>query len=140
MTSRAKAFGTIMAFAGIGAATGPLLGGLITSAISWRAAFVFQAVVVAVIIVLSRKLEDPLPADPSLDFDTVGAILSATGLVLVVCGILAADDNLWLMGGLLLVGTLVLVAFFRWVKRRSGPEPNRSCRPRCSATGRRTSV
>ncbi|WP_443045797.1 MFS transporter [Streptomyces sp. NBC_00356] len=125
VTSRAKAFGTIMAFAGIGAATGPLLGGLITSAISWRAAFVFQAVVVAVIIVLSRKLEDPLPADPSLDFDTVGAILSATGLVLVVCGILAADDNLWLMGGLLLVGALVLVAFFRWVKRRerTGAQP-----------------
>lgn len=65
VAGRAKAFGTIMAFAGIGAATGPLLGGLITSAISWRAAFVFQAVVVAVIIVLSRKLEDPLPADPS---------------------------------------------------------------------------
>nr|WP_306317416.1 MULTISPECIES: MFS transporter [unclassified Streptomyces] len=125
VTSRARAFGAIMAMGGIGAATGPLLGGLITSAISWRAAFVFQAAVIAVIIVLGRRLHDPLPADPDLDFDTVGAILSATGLVLVVLGILAADDNAWLMGALLLIGALVLLAFFRWVRRRerTGAQP-----------------
>ncbi|MGY0488086.1 MFS transporter [Streptomyces sp. WG-D5] len=118
VADRARAFGTIMALGGIGAAAGPLLGGLITSAISWRAAFVFQALVVAVIILLSRGLRDPLPADPERDFDTVGAVLSATGLVLVVLGILAADDNGWLMGALLLLGALVLAAFFRWVRGR----------------------
>ncbi|MGD6750182.1 MFS transporter [Streptomyces sp. BH105] len=125
VAARAKAFGTIMAFAGVGAAMGPLLGGLITSAISWRAAFVFQAVVIAAIILLSRGLHDPLPADREREFDTVGAILSATGLVLVVLGILVADDNAWLMGGLLLLGALVLLAFFRWVRRRerAGAQP-----------------
>ncbi|MFI5662504.1 MFS transporter [Streptomyces sp. NPDC051684] len=125
VTGRAKAFGTIMAFAGIGAATGPLLGGLITSAISWRASFVFQAVAIAAIIVLSRGLHDPLPPDRERDFDTVGAVLSAAGLVLLVLGILVADDNAWLMGGLLLLGALVLVAFFRWVRRRerTGAQP-----------------
>ena len=81
---------------GIGAAAGPLLGGLITSAISWRAAFVFQALVVLAIVVLSRRLEDPSPADPTRVPDTLGAVLSAVGLVLVVLGILAADDNGWL--------------------------------------------
>ena len=64
VTSRARAFGAISAMGGIGAAAGPLLGGLITSAISWRAAFVFQALIIAVIVVLSRRLEDPLPPDP----------------------------------------------------------------------------
>ncbi|WP_327134527.1 MFS transporter [Streptomyces sp. NBC_01343] len=44
---------------GIGAAAGPLIGGLITSWLSWRAAFVFQALVMVVIIVLSRNLVDP---------------------------------------------------------------------------------
>src|SRR5690349_21988565 len=48
--SRARAFGTIMALGGIGAAAGPLIGGLITSALSWRAAFVFQALVIVVIV------------------------------------------------------------------------------------------
>src|SRR3954449_12878513 len=66
---RARAFGAISAMAGLGAAAGPLIGGLITSAISWRAAFVFQALVIAVIVYLSRDLEDPLPADPTRSFD-----------------------------------------------------------------------
>src|SRR6188472_3919554 len=91
--SRAWAFGAISGMGGIGAASGPLIGGLITAAISWRAAFVFQALVIAVIIVLSRAIEDPLPPDPTLHFDILGAVLSAVGLVLVVMGILAADDN-----------------------------------------------
>ena len=64
VTSRARAFGAISAMGGIGAAAGPLIGGLITSAISWRAAFVFQALVIAVIVLLSRRIDDPLPADP----------------------------------------------------------------------------
>ena len=60
ITSRARAFGVITGMGGIGAAAGPLIGGLITTAISWRAAFVFQALVVAVIILLSRTINDPV--------------------------------------------------------------------------------
>src|SRR5215207_7427438 len=75
-TARARAFGVITGMGGIGAAAGPLIGGLITTAFSWRWAFVFQAVVVAIIVVLSRKITDPLPADPTRPFDTLGAVLS----------------------------------------------------------------
>ena len=64
VTSRARAFGAISAMGGIGAAAGPLIGGLITSALSWRWAFVFQALVIAVIVWLSRGVPDPLPAGP----------------------------------------------------------------------------
>ena len=39
LTSRARAFGVISGLGGIGAAAGPLIGGLITTAVSWRAAF-----------------------------------------------------------------------------------------------------
>ena len=125
VTSRARAFGAISAMGGVGAAAGPLIGGLITSAISWRAAFVFQALVIAFIVVLSRRIEDPLPPDPTKAFDTGGAVLSAVGLVLVVMGILAADDNGWLMVALLVAGALVLVWFFLSVraKERAGREP-----------------
>src|SRR5436189_152949 len=49
VTSRARAFGLISGMGGIGAAMGPLIGGVITTAISWRGAFVFQAAIIAVI-------------------------------------------------------------------------------------------
>jgi MFS family permease len=118
LASRARAFGAISAMGGIGAATGPLIGGFITSAISWRAAFVFQALIIVVIVFMARRVPDPLPADPTRPFDTVGAVLSALGLLLVVTGILAADDNLWLMAALILAGALVLAGFFGWVRSR----------------------
>jgi MFS family permease len=125
VTSRARAFGVISALGGIGAAAGPLIGGLITSAITWRAAFLFQALIIAVIVLLSRKLTDPLPPDPTRPFDTGGAVLSAIGLVLVVTGILAADNNAWLMLILIIAGVLVLALFFRSVraKEKAGKEP-----------------
>jgi MFS family permease len=125
VTSRARAFGTISAMGGLGAAAGPLIGGLIASAISWRAAFVFQALVIVVIVVLSRHVEDPLPPDPTRSFDILGAVLSAVGLVLIVSGILAADDNAWLMLALLVTGALMLTWFFLHVRavERAGGEP-----------------
>jgi MFS family permease len=124
LTSRARAFGVISAMGGVGAAAGPLIGGLITSALSWRAAFVFQALVVALIAWLGRRVPDPLPPDPKRPFDIGGAILSSVGLVLVVMGVLAADNNLWLMLALVAAGVLVLVWFFASVraKERAGRE------------------
>jgi MFS family permease len=125
ITSRARAFGVITGMGGIGAAAGPLIGGLITTAISWRAAFVFQALVIVAIVYLSRPIKDPIPPDPTHPFDTLGAVLSAVGLVLIVMGVLAADDNGWLTLGLLVAGAVVLAGFFAHVraKEREGEEP-----------------
>jgi MFS family permease len=124
VAARARAFGAISAAGGVGAAAGPLIGGLITSAVSWRAAFGFQALIVATILLLSRRIDDPIPADPSRGFDTGGAVLSAVGLVLMVTGILAADNNVWVMLGLMAAGALVLAWFFRSMhaKERAGKE------------------
>jgi MFS family permease len=118
LTSRARAFGIITGMGGIGAAAGPLIGGLITTAISWRAAFVFQAVVVAVILWLSRDIVDPIAPDPTRPFDTLGAVLSAAGLILVVMGVLAADNDLALMAVLLAVGAIFLATFFLHIRAR----------------------
>jgi MFS family permease len=125
VTSRARAFGLITGMGGVGAAAGPLIGGLITTAISWRVAFVFQAVIIVVIVLLSRSIVDPVAPDPTRPFDGLGAVLSAAGLVLVVMGILAADNNVLLMAVLLAVGALVLCLFFVHVRalERTGREP-----------------
>jgi MFS family permease len=118
MKSRARAFGVVSGMGGIGAATGPLIGGAITTAISWRAAFVFQAIIIVIIVWLGRGITDPVPADPNRPFDTVGAILSAVGLVVLVGGIMAADTNLALMFILIAVGALILFGFFAWIRSR----------------------
>jgi MFS family permease len=118
ITSRARAFGIITGMGGIGAAAGPLIGGLITTAISWRAAFVFQAMVIAVILWLSRDIVDPVAPDPTRPFDTLGAVLSAAGLILVVMGVLSADNNLALMAVLLAVGAMVIALFFLHIRAR----------------------
>ncbi len=125
LTSRAWAFGAISGLGGIGAAAGPLIGGVITTGISWRAAFVFQAVVVATIIFLSRRLVDPLPPDPTRPFDAVGAILSAVGMFFVVLGILQAGTNNVLFAVFLVLGLVFLIGFYFYIRarERAGKEP-----------------
>jgi len=118
LTSRARAFGVISGLGGIGAAAGPLIGGVITEAISWRAAFIFQAAVIVVIILLSRRVVDPLPPDPTRPFDAVGAILSAVGMFFVVFGILQADNDPALFAALLAVGAVLLASFFLYIRSR----------------------
>ena len=125
LRERARAFGIISALGGMGAAAGPLIGGIITTAIDWRAAFVFQALVIVVIIVLARRVEDPLAPDPTRSFDVAGAVLSAVGLVALVMGILALDDALPLAIALLAFGAAMLAWFmFRSARlERAGKEP-----------------
>ena len=125
LTSRARAFGVISGLGGIGAAAGPLIGGLITTGISWRAAFLFQAVVVAAIIVLGRQIDDPLPADPTRPFDVVGASLSGAGLFFVVVAVLFADSDLALTAVLGALGAAFLLGFFLYIRarERAGKEP-----------------
>jgi len=130
LTSRARAFGVISGLGGIGAAAGPLIGGVITAAISWRAAFVFQAAIIALIVLLSRRVEDPLPADPTRPFDAFGAVLSAVGMFFVVLGILQADNDVALMAILLAAGAGFLLWFFVHIRRseRAEKEPLLSTR------------
>ena len=121
LKDRAKWFGVVSGAAGLGSAAGPLIGGLITSYVSWRASFLLQVAVVVVIALLARRIEDPpLPAErPS--FDVPGAILSAAGLFFVVFGILQTSTygwgaaRVWLLVAL---GVAVLAAFFGYARAR----------------------
>jgi len=125
IAERARAFGLVSAAGGVGAATGPLIGGWITATFSWRAAFGFQALVIVVILILAIRLKDPLAREPDRTFDVVGAVLSAFGLIVFVIGILAADNNILLSFALMAAGAGVIAIFFWWVRRleRTGREP-----------------
>jgi MFS family permease len=125
LTSRARAFGIISGMAGVGSATGPLIGGLLTTAISWRAAFLFQVLVIVVILYLSRSLVDPVEPDPTRPFDVVGAILSALGLILIVIGILETKNSIPLMAVFLVLGAAFIAWFLFHIRavEREGKEP-----------------
>jgi MFS family permease len=125
VASRARAFGVISGMAGVGAAAGPLIGGLITTGISWRASFLLQAAIVAFIVVLCMRLRDPLPADRSRSFDMRGTVLSAAGMLLLVVGILQAGGSASLTAALMAAGALLLGLFFWHIRRfeRAGREP-----------------
>jgi MFS family permease len=86
--SRARYFGVVSGAGGLGAAAGPLIGGLVTSAISWRASFGLQVLVVAWIILLARKITEPAVSGRRPRFDVTGAVLSAAGLFFLVLGLL----------------------------------------------------
>ncbi len=137
--SRARYFGIVSGAGGLGAAAGPLIGGLVTSAVSWRASFGLQVLVVAWIVVLARKVTDPARTGPAPRFDLTGAVLSAAGLFFVVLGLLQSRtygffvsrqafkigstvvipegsiSPVWLFAA---IGALFLLAFFLHVRSR----------------------
>ncbi len=96
LSARARSFGIISAMAGIGAAAGPLIGGLITTSISWRASFILQALAIVAILFLGRKIVETAIVGKKPKFDLTGAILSAVGLFSIVVGILQAGSYGWL--------------------------------------------
>ncbi|HEY5261626.1 MAG TPA: MFS transporter [Solirubrobacteraceae bacterium] len=125
LRSRARAFGVISGMAGVGAAAGPLLGGLITTAISWRVTFLSQVAIVALIVLFARKISDPLPAEKDRRFDLLGAVLSAAGMFFVVVAILQVGVNSVLVVVFAVVGVALLLMFFLHVRscERRGVEP-----------------
>lgn len=144
--TRARYFGVVSGAAGLGAAAGPLIGGLLTSSISWRASFAAQVLVVVAIIVLARRIVDPPRSGPKPSFDLSGAILSAAGLFFIVLGILQSRTYGWFAsrtdftvagtvviseGGIspvwlfVAIGALLLLWFFLHArsKQRKGEDP-----------------
>jgi len=128
VAARGKYFGVVSGAAGLGSASGPLIGGLITSTLGWRASFLAQFAVVVVILFLGRKIVEPARTGPRPKFDLWGAVLSAAGLVLVVSGILFSNSYgfvSWQVFVPVLAGLGVLVFFLRYLagRERRGREP-----------------
>ena len=135
---RPRAYGLVASAGAIAVAAGPLIGGLFTTYLSWRWAFVGEVLVVITILALARRMEDATP-ETRVKLDLVGTALSALGLALIVFGILRSgawgfiqpkpgapawlglSPAIWLMLG----GGVVLALFIGWENRRlaRGAEP-----------------
>jgi MFS family permease len=128
---RPRAYGLVASAGAIAVAAGPLIGGLFTTYASWRWVFAGEVFVVLGILALVRAMEDT-PREEGGELDLVGTALSATGLALVVYGILRSGTwgivspkpggPEWLglspVVWLVLAGGCVLVGFLAWERHR----------------------
>jgi MFS family permease len=114
---RARVFALVGAAGAIAAAIGPLIGGFLTTAISWRAGFALEALIIAGVLVGSRSIRDvPYTGDRSVDL--VGAALSVIGMGALVIGVLVWQEGGESVALLLAIGAAAMTALVYWLVRR----------------------
>lgn len=112
-----RVYALVGASAAIAAAVGPLLGGFITTFLSWRVAFMLEAVIIAVVL-SGIKLVHDVPFVGSRSLDLVGSVLSIVGMGGIVLGILVWQEGGESVGALLAVGAVGLGGLIYWLLRR----------------------
>jgi EmrB/QacA subfamily drug resistance transporter len=116
--------GIIIGAAGLGNAIGPLIGGVLTDALSWRWIFFLNVPISAFAILVTYRLvkvAEPDPDEQRIDYPGIAAI--SVGLVSLLVALDQIDD--WGFGdprviGLFALAAVLLVAFVP-IERRAGP-------------------
>jgi EmrB/QacA subfamily drug resistance transporter len=112
-----KAYALVGAAAAIAAAVGPLLGGFITTFLSWRVGFLLEVVIIAVVLSGIRLVRDAPYTGPR-GVDVVGAVLSVLGMGGIVLSILVWQEGGESVVALLVIGAVALAALVFWLGRR----------------------
>ena len=112
-----QVYALVGAAAAIAAAVGPLLGGFITTYLSWRVGFVLEVVIIAVVL-SGIKLVRDVPYTGPRTIDVVGAVLSVLGMGGLVLGILAWQEGGESVAALLAIGVIAMGALAYWLVRR----------------------
>lgn len=92
---RIVAFSILGAVTGIAAAAGPLIGGLVTTYLSWRYVFIAETIIMAIVLLVSNKITDEKP-DKKTVIDMPSSLLSASGMALLVFGVLQSKTWGWI--------------------------------------------
>jgi EmrB/QacA subfamily drug resistance transporter len=112
-----KAYALVGASAAIAAAVGPLLGGFITTYLSWRVGFALEVVIIAVVLINIRLVHD-VPYTGDRRIDPVGAILSVVAMGGIVLGILVWQEGGEAVGALIALGAIAMAGLVWWLVRR----------------------
>jgi EmrB/QacA subfamily drug resistance transporter len=112
-----KVYALVGAAAAIAAAVGPLLGGFITTYLSWRVGFLLEVVVIGIVLSGIRLVRD-VAYTGARGVDPVGAVLSVLGMGGIVLGILVWQEGGESVGALLVIGAIAMAGLIRWLVRR----------------------
>jgi LPXTG-motif cell wall-anchored protein len=115
--ARRRVYALVGASAAIAAAVGPLLGGVITTLLSWRVGFALEVVVIAVVLFNIRRVRD-VPYEGPRQVDPVGSVLSVVGMGGIVLGILAWQEGEDTVLALIALGIACLALLGWWLVRR----------------------
>lgn len=124
---KVTAFGIWGGIAAMGAAIGPIVGGIFTTYLTWRLVFASELIFVALILIFRSYLTESTPQLKWKDLDIIGAILSIISLILIVFGILLLTrPEFWgYVFTFITSGIVFFVVFLLWQRRRikKGLEP-----------------
>src|SRR3954453_13573676 len=115
--ARTKVYALVGAAAAIAAAVGPLLGGVITTFLSWRVGFLLEAVIIAVVLSGIRLVHD-VPYEGSRAVDWGGAVFLVVGMGGVVLGILVWQEGGSYVALIIGIGVAALGGLAWWLRDR----------------------
>ena len=122
---RGKAVGAWTAWGGIGTVLGPLIGGQLVDAASWRWIFAINVpIVIGTMFLILRVVPEGRERDPDARVDVVGALLCAFGLAGVTFGLIEQPLRGWsdpVVALPLVLGALLFAGFLVWEARTSHP-------------------
>jgi EmrB/QacA subfamily drug resistance transporter len=121
--------GRVMSIVGVplllGPIFGPVIGGVLVDAVSWRWIFFVNLPVAFVAIALAVRLLPPLPRRPTPPLDVIGLLLLSGGTVTLIYGLAEVGQKGTLAAAApltsLAVGALLIIAFVRYALRRQHP-------------------
>jgi EmrB/QacA subfamily drug resistance transporter len=121
--AKGRAIGIWAATGAAGAALGPVLGGWLIDAVSWRAIFLINVPLAAAAVALAYFYVRADPKDGSDPIDVTGAVLATAGLGLATWALTEGSGRGWSMSALVAlgVGGLLLLGFV-WAERRRGDQ------------------
>jgi predicted MFS family arabinose efflux permease len=116
---RAKAIGAWAGLGGVAFAVGPLVGGWLVAAASWRLVFLINVPLAALVLIAARHVPETNDPNAAVKSDIAGAIAAALGLGAVTYALIESAQPIAKLAGL--VGAGCLVAFI--VIEHRSPHP-----------------
>jgi len=123
---RTQAFAFFGTTAGIGITFGPTISGFILDFINWRAIFAVHAIILALVLLLSRTIPGDVPRK-KFHFDIIGAILFIVSLLLFMLALVQGAQWGWAESRTLLLlaaGAVTAIIFYFHENRIDNPMMN----------------